>query len=394
MATQPRWKVKPKGFATVQVDGWWTKPGEPTAPIPGTTSAGAATPRGGRVSATTRSGARNSLVPREWVGSPGLIGNWAKQPRLDPTRFETIKSSETGRWWARPLTELTGMAPQQVAAVRDFDTQTAGQGSRIDQAYANFVGQAGQNAQQGSAALTGLAGLMGSGYSGDPTGAVLSEAARKEAGAGLAPEIANLMRLPALAGSEGITARQSYDAGRANDRRDLISGINQAAAASSEKQLDRNVELRGQELNALGKAAGLQSSQDIAQLRADTAAADRQARVDMNNADNATSTANNEARIRAAEVKAAKKAGRKPPSSSDIRAWAKRARDMWDGVPRTVTGADGKSSTQYVQYDEGEIYRELIAMGASKQRAMRILRNVTGKMNLGTVRGLAQDIGF
>ena len=364
MATQPRWKVKPKGFATVKVDGWWTKPGEPTAPIPGTTgSGGGRSPRGGTFSTQTRSAARNSLVPREWVGSPGLIGNWAKAPRLDPTKFETLKSSETNRWWARPINELTGLDPQSVASVRAFDTQTAGQGSRIDQAYANFVTQSGQTAQQGSAALTGLAGLMGSGYSGDPTGAVLSEAAKKEAGAGLAPEIANLMRLPALAGSQGITARQSYDAQRATDRTGLISGIKQSAADAASAEADRNVTLRGQELDALGRAAGLQSDQTIA-------AADRQARVDMNTQDNATSASNAALRVTAAEKAAAKKAGRKPPTTSDIRQWAKRARAMWDGVPaQQVDPKTGEVVKGVTKYSPEEILRELIAAGATKQRA-------------------------
>lgn len=388
MATgNARWEVKPKGFATVQrtIDGkkWWVRPGTvpasgPNAPIPGTTGGGA--PSGGRVATTTRTQARNRLVPREWVGSEGLIGSWAKAPRLDPTAWETMQNPENDRWFARPRTELTGMSPDQVATVRAYDRDTAAQGSRIDQSFAQWVQEAGQNAQQGSAALTGLAGVIGTGYTGDPTGAVLSEAARASTGAGVAPIVANLQRLPALARDAGLTARQAWDSDRGAGRRDLIQGINQGRAEAAEAEADRAAELRGQELEHLGKLAGLQTDLDVAGIRADTAAADREARVSMNDADNATSRANAEARLRAQEAKDAKAKGRKPPTANDIRQWAKRARAMWDGVPRTVTGDDGKSRTEYIQYDSGEILRELIAMGATRARAVKIVRQITGDM--------------
>lgn len=374
-----RWSVKPAGFATVKQGKWWVKPGEPAAPPP---AAGRA-PSGGRVSTTSRTGARNSLVPREWVGSEGLIGNWSKPPRLDPTAFETIKSSETGRWWARPRTELTGLTPGQRADVKAFDQTTTSQGSRIDQAFADYVQQSGQNAQQGSAALTGLAGIMGSGYSGDPTGAVLSEAARKEAGAGLAPTIANLNRLPQLAASEGLTAKQAWTTDRLKQRTDLLQGIRETEVKLEGDAADRAVEIRGQELNALGEAAGLRNKIDLAKIDSADRAADRAADIGMNTQDNQTALTTAQLRITAAEKKAAKKAGRKPPTVSDIRQWAKRARAMWDGVPRTITGEDGKSRTEYLQYDPDEIMRDLIAAGATRPRAVRIVRQITGQVNFG-----------
>lgn len=367
-----RWKEKPRGFATVKRDGFWVKPG--AAPV---------APAGGRPAAATRSGARNSLVPREWVGSEGLIGNWGKQPRLDPTRFETLKSPETKRWWARPINELTGLDPQTRADVRGFDRETTAQGARIDQSFADFVAQSGQVAQQGNAALSGLAGLVGSGYAGDPMGAVLSEAARKETGAGLAPVMADLSRLPVLARDAGLTASSSFAADRAKTRTETISGYRAAQSEAEQGERDRAAELRGQELEHLGRLAGIEGDLTQAGIRADTATADRTSREGMNDADNATSRANAEARIRAQEAKDAKKAGRKPPTATTIRQWAKRAREMWDGIPRTITGPDGKKTTEYVQYSAVEIVRELQAQGATKARAVRIARLITGNPNIG-----------
>lgn len=52
---------------------------------------------------------------------------------------------------------------------------------------------------------------------------------------------------------------------------------------------------------------------------------------------------------------------------------------MWDGIPRKVQGPDGKSVTEYLQYDYAEIVRELQAMGAPKARATKIARQITGR---------------
>ena len=377
----PRWKEKPTGFTTVKVDGWWQKPGEPNAPAPRVGGGGSRAPRGGTTSTTSAAARRNALVPREWVGSEGLIGNWARAPRLDPTRFETLKSEETGRWWARPINELTGLTPGQKADVRGFDRQTSAQQARIDAAYADFVAQSGQNAAAGQQALTGLTALTGSGYSGDPTGAVLSEAARKQAGAGVAPMIADLARVPGVAREAGITASTSFAAERGQQRDEKLSGIRQTQAEIDQANADRRAELRGQELESLGRAAGLQNDLDIASIRADSDAADRASREAMNADDNATSRANAEARIRAAEKADAKKKGRKPPTSNDIRQWAKRARAMWDGV--NTGRKDDQGNPLFANYEPDEIIRELMAAGATRKRAVSIVRNITGMANVG-----------
>lgn len=377
----PRWKVKPQGFATVKVDGWWQKPGEPNAPLPTVGAAAPRAPRGGTTSTVSAAARRNGQVPREWVGSEGLIGNWAKEPRLNPDQYEFLQNPDTKRWWARPRNELTGLTPGQRADVQGFDRQTTAQQARIDQAYADFVAQSGQNAAAGQQALTGLTALTGSGYSGDPTGAVLSEAARKQAGAGVAPIIADLSRMPGIARESGITASTGFAAERGQQRTELLQGIRETEAELETANADRAAELRGQELESLGRAAGLKNDLDIAQLRADSDAADRASRERMNDADNATSQANTEARIRAAEKKDAKKKGRKPPTANDIRQWAKRARIMWNGEP---TGRkDDEGNALFANYEPEEIIRELMAAGATRKRAVSIVRNITGITNPG-----------
>lgn len=376
----PRWKVKPQGFATVKVDGWWQKPGEPNAPAP--TVGGPASPRapqGGTTSTVSAAARRNAQAPREWVGSEGLIGNWAKAPRLNPDQFEFLQNPDTKRWWARPRDELTGLGTQARADIRGFDRQTTAQQARIDAAYGQFVAESGQNAQAGTAGLQGLTALTGSGYSGDPTGAVLSEAARKQAGAGVAPMIADLARMPGIAREAGITASTSYAADRGNTRAETISGYRTAASEAASAEADRAAELRGQELESLGRAAGLKNDLDIANIRADSDAADRASRERMNDADNATSVANAEARIRAAEVKDAKKKGRKPPTANDIRQWAKRARTMWNG--ENTGRKDDEGNPLFANYAPQEIIHELMAAGATRKRAVAIVRNITGLAN-------------
>lgn len=385
-----RWKQKPRGFTTVRRNGWWVRPGT--------------TPTGGTPSPTTRSAARNSLIPREWTGSPGVIGNWAKEPRLDPSRYEWQQNPENDRWFARPRTELTGLDPQTVADVRAFDTQGAQQQQRIQGAFDQFVQEAEANRAQTTAGLTGLAGAMGAGYmKSDPTAATLAQASQASASAASLPAAARLSDLPLVARSEGISRLQDFIGQRREQRAGLIQGARQSAAEAEQARQELALRTREQNLAYLGNLIGNQTEIQTANIRANTATQDRVARAqtelarltnqwNIAQANNQTSRANTLARLRAKKAEEIRKLRRTGGvSESTMRQWGKRASEMWDGIPRTETEryVDDKGVeqtrqvTKYIQYTPNEIVRALMAQGATRAQALRVMRAATGQARAG-----------
>lgn len=416
-----RWKVKPKGFATVKRDGFWVRPKAARTPR-------STTPKGGTVASSTRSAAVNKLVPREYAGSAGVIGGWSKEPRLNPDQYEWTQN-ESGRWFARPRTELTGLSSQQKADIGSFDAQTEAQKARITEAYNNYATQAGADRDAAAKSFEGLARLAGASYSAPvtgqastPYGAVgtnpLSPAQQDQstiagttASAGSAAQggIAGfaLSQLPTIARDAGLTALEKYTTDRQGQRKDLLSGYREAAAQAESDARDEDYKrqelaatLRGQNLGLISDKLGSDTSIATASIRADTATADRAAKLRTDAAKlrqqasiarerNLVSRANTLDRLATQKELAAKKAAKskKGITQSDQRAWTKRARDMWDGIPRKVTGADGKQTTEYLQYDVPEIVRELMAMGASRAQALKVARLVSNKPDYGTTAG-------
>lgn len=402
-----RWKRKPTGFKTVRRGGWWVRPED------------AATPRGGRAAPTTRSGATNRLVPREFTGSEGVIGPWRREPRLDPSRYETT-TNEAGRFFARPRTEFTGLDPQAVADIRGFDATTEAQRQRIREAYDAYAAAAASDASAGAQNLGTLAKLSAAGFtapiSGEASGpygavaarplshaetalpGVLSQGAREESAARSAQTIAALNQLPTIARSEGLSASERMAAERGGQRSELLSGYRQqaaeSAAAEQEAQFERqklSATLRGQNLSHLGRVLSGETQVATTKLREQGKTKDRAARLRIEAARlrqqaaiarerNLVSRANTLDRLAVQREAAAKKEAKKQKlSSSDLRALTKRAREMWEGIPRTVTDEQGKRRTEYLQYDFSEIVQELMAMGAPRSRALSIAGKITGK---------------
>lgn len=406
---EARWAQKPKGFPTVKVrqDGkdWWVKPGTAGAPR--------SAPRGG----TRAAQPRTKLPPREYVGSPGLIGSWGKEPRLNPDQYEWTINPETGRWWARPRTELTGLSPQQRADIGQFDRTTEAQRQRITDVYNQYANQAAADRDQGAAALGRLANLSAAGFTDTVSGpvpgpygqapgpslsqaeralpGVLAQGAREGQAAQSAQTIAALNQLPTVARSEGLTAAERFAAERLGQRQEAIGGYREQQAKAAEaaaEQAFRNRQLQATLAIAQGGQAvdleGIRSrervaGQDrVAKLKAERARLATQYRIAQER--NLTSRANTldrliaqkDQQIAKAQADRAKQRRLKP---SDLRALTKRAREMWDGIPRTITDEQGQRRTEYLQYSFSEIVRELQAMGAPRARAMKIARQVTGQ---------------
>ena len=383
-----RWREKPSGFSTVRRGNWWVRPGAAPAPRGGT-------PRGGTPASTTRTAALNRLIPRDWTGSPGVVGGYVRPPRLDPNAWEVQQNPENNRYFARPRTELTGLDPTARADVAAFDTQGAQQEARIQGAFDRFVEEARANSAATTAGLTGLAGAVGAGYAqADPTAAALAESSRAGAQAASLPVVSRLGDAATIARSEGVSRLQDFIGQRRGQRAEIISGYREQAGEAEAARQERAAELRGQNLEHLGRVLSGQTDVAIATTRANTATQDRlarleanrqtlQARLEVARQNNETSRANTLTRTLAQTNKAIAKERRKPASASSIRQWAERAREMWDGVPRTVTNEAGERVTEYIQYDASEIIRELIAQGAPRSRAVQIARQITNIPNAG-----------
>ena len=255
-----RWKAKPQGFTTVRKDGWWVRPGDASARPAGTPAA------------APRSAAVNRLVPREWQGSQGVLGGYAKEPRLDPNRYEWTQNPENNRWFARPRTELTGLDPQMRADVASFDQQGNDQSARIQSSFDQFVKEAEANRAATTAGLTGLAGAVGAGYmASDPTAAALQGTTRATAQASALPVAARLSDAPLVARSEGVSRLQDFLGQRREQRAGLISDYRGQQSEAAAAQAETAAELRGQNLEHLGKVLAGKVDLEEAGIRAETA---------------------------------------------------------------------------------------------------------------------------
>jgi hypothetical protein len=241
----------------------------------------------------TRPGQRQQL-PDTFIGSEGVRGGFVNiQPRLNPDEYE-FAQNRVGVTFARPRTEFTGLDPQSVADIKQFDQMTDLQGNRIDQAYNAYANAASADRDRATQALGDLARLAGSGFT--PTqGMGLSEAERSltpimgMAAAGTsaaqsAQTIADLNQLPTVARSEGVNANATFRATRLGQRQDMLNALRTAAAESAaeaaklahdEDQFNRTLasQVRGQNLDLLGQLGGQQASMQevLARLQSDAA---------------------------------------------------------------------------------------------------------------------------
>ena len=346
-----------------------------------------------------------NIAPREWVGSPGMIGSWKKEPRLNPDQYEWTKN-EAGRWMARPRTELTGLNTQQRADIQNADRYAQQHQNWVNQNWQQTADKVAANNQATANSLTGLnAQLNTSVRANDPTDQALTQATQAGNAAAIAPVIANQGDQAGVIRSQGVSSaanyRAAYDAARGSRIAEYRNAMQEAAAAQREQEqqymlsmlgiqgdlsraeLSANTDLAttgmtvdGQNARALVQA---ETDRGVADLRFKNQAADRAARLNIEaariekalviaEANNQTKRAIALRQQAADRRKEARKlaAQGKRENAKNLRLWAERAQTMAQG---RVVGKD------IVSYSQVEIERTLRGMGATPEQAQAIARN-------------------
>jgi hypothetical protein len=214
-------------------------------------------------------------LPEGW-GGEGVQNVGRARPQFDETRFEAAQNA-AGRYFLRPLTEMSGLGPQQVAALRDMDTRTSAQQDLIRGSFASAADTAATEAQGLSARLAAIPGATGmtsapsstSASTGAGTDQRLQDIARSEQTLAATRASADAaLRAPAIR-QQGISAANDYGTQAQAARAQMMAGFRGSNAESAAAQESLNARLRSQDLNLLG-----------VQLRTG-------GQISMNNADNA-----------------------------------------------------------------------------------------------------------
>lgn len=228
-------------------------------------------------------------LPEGW-GADGVQNVGRARPQFDETRFE-MGQNAAGRYFLRPITELTGLGPSQVAAVREMDRRTAGQQDLIRGAYQAASTTAAEEATRLAGALGAIPGATGMVSAPSSTAASTGagdmqrqqDIARNEQTLAATRAAADAaLRAPAIR-QMGQSEADAYATRAAAARASMIGDFGSANARAASDAAATNARLRGQDLNLLGT-----------QLRVG-------GQVQMNNADNARQVAVNTANVQQRE---------------------------------------------------------------------------------------------
>lgn len=251
--------------------------------------------------------------PQGW-GADGVVGGWQKAPNLDANLWE-IGTNVAGRYFARPITELTGLTAPQRQAIAAYDKRAAAQMAQYDaignQAYNDTKARADNLTQQlrDIAALSGnqqtsqaAPGIQaGGGQTQTMVNAagVQQQTAHSEAAQAVAKQAATFAAQRALnapqnardtVSNAATQYRMKSDASRGQMVTSLQNAVLSAKAAKDKATADLyNNQAR---VIAAAIAAGAKlSSEEMAQLGANARAQlQSDTTIAANNADNATTT--------------------------------------------------------------------------------------------------------
>lgn len=381
-------KLKAKGFAP-----------------PGTT-AGGSLRQGGT--------ARDRLLPPELIGVQGVRGAFAPgfTPRLNPNDY-VVHTNDRGRTFWEPITETTGLDPTSRAALRTFDTATAGQRPVIQGAYNDLQGALNTNADQSKARLASLGSsiqasptVAGSQQAVPDANAQLADARRAEMAGQAAVTVGLESALPQIAATEGAKTLTGWDASRAEDRTALLTGLRgeqqkQAAAAleAAQAQAQINAQLRGQDLQLLGtqtaQQGGIQRALIGAQSKEAVSQGELQTRLLIAELQGNTSEANNirttMARLQAAQIAAdarARTGGAGTPGAraKDTAAFVKGVRGQLTGSqirnPKFKSATLTPNEPQFIQkpgtVDEEGLISDALTQGVKIVPVLNAIRAVRG----------------
>lgn len=323
--------------------------------------------------------AKKKLPPLEFLGDPTLAGSYKKPPALNPDDYVTQQGRD-GRYYAVRRTELTGLDPDSKRLVKDFDTTTAGQATRIGDVGNAQADAAAASAARDRQALADYARNTGVVVNpSDPTAAAVARAMGQSNAAAGGPEVVRGLDMPTVLRAAGASNVERYRAQRATDRAGMLTNIRNSIAQAEADRQKAAADLRGQNLQLLAslsgqdastqrallsgqvQLAGQAASNDRAQLSADTSIQNTQTRE-------AGQDRRTAARIKAARDKEAAKlkAGGMTPATQ--RTLADKALKMVSGVP--VTQPDGTKGV--LQYSYKEVVAWLVAAGATPEQAKKI----------------------
>lgn len=224
-------------------------------------------------------------LPEGW-GGEGVQNVGRARPQFDETRFE-LGENAAGRYFLRPITEFSGLAPAQVAALRESDSRSSAQQELIKASYNSAADTAAKESQELGGRLAAIPGATGMTSAPSSTAASTgagdmerqAQAARTEQSLRATQEAAKAaLQAPAIR-QTGISQANEYgtqaQAARANMLAQFRSSQAEAAAAADAM----NARLRQQDMSLLGT-----------QLRVG-------GQVNVANANNARQTAVNNANV-------------------------------------------------------------------------------------------------
>ena len=351
-----KWDVK-------QRDGWFYATPKPKKP-----KAGKPAPK-------------KKLPPLEFLGDPSLRGAFAKEPALNPNEWLSTQGRD-GRYYAVRQTELTGLGPQYTAQVRDFDTQTSGQATRIGDAGNAQAAAAEASAARDRQALADYARNTGVVVNpSDPTAAAVARAMGQSNAAAGGPEVVRGLDMPAVLRASAASNVERFRAQRGTDRATMITAMRSSIAEETAARQQAAAELRGQNLQLLSSLSGQDASTQRALLSGQVALSGQQAanqRAELSAETSARNTdvreagqnARTEANLRAARNRDAAKLKAAKFTPETRRMLAEKAQTMVRGVPSTRP--DGTKGV--LKYSFREVVQWLVAAGAPRAQAEAIAR--------------------
>lgn len=276
--------------------------------------------RGQSSGAATGTNPGNSL-PTGWgmTRTPDILGSWAAKPNLDPTDYE-IEQGQDKKYYARKRTELTGLESYQKEALKKWDSDSTNRGTLLTGAEQQAVNAASTIGNAASGRMSDLAGIIqsapqsqglggvstGSGVT-QQTGSADQRAAALSAGAG-AQLAATQMATSAAEQAKSVPTLAAYsmaslaNKARSDDsatRQKLLSAFrasNAEAAAAKDEAIAQTYTDQARLLAAAIQSGGRITAEQLSQMGQNFRTTQTNETSLANNAaDNATSTANNDA---------------------------------------------------------------------------------------------------
>jgi hypothetical protein len=316
-------------------------------------------------------------LPEGW-GGDGVRNVGRARPQFDETRFE-IGQNSAGRYFLRPLTEMSGLGPQQIAAIREMDTRTSAQQDLIRGSFASAADTAANEAQGLASRLAAIPGATGmtsapsstAASTGAGTDQRLQDIARSEQTLSATRAAADAaLRAPAIR-QQGISAANDYGTQAQAARAQMMSGFRASNAESAAAQESLNARLRDQDLSLLG-----------VQLRTG-------GQISMNNADNArqiaVANANNQQRERSsirqlqarlAEIDTRLQIARQNNDAANVRLLTQQRASQQrrlDTVARDVARLV-QTENRTMQQQRSQFVQMLVSRGYPRVQAIRLAR--------------------